>query len=214
MKLNFLEKIFIKNYVTVFVICILFWLLLFPVTIHYYQQNHEIEIVYNPSFDETSSDFIGLPGNIEKFIEQNKKNPKMNPFELSIFIYSFIMLGLSISNEKNLHKLFPFVFIIFNSVLNLYLCSAYIALLLSVDVVLKDYNMEFMFVGGLPIILLSYQFFRYLFKFFTKIEPKIVGKLELFSDPLNFLFTLLFVASGVFISFYVDLITLTVNLLK
>ena len=60
----------------------------------------------------------------------------------------------------------------------------------------NNHNRDFIFVYALPFLVVFYMFFRKVFLLLGSAEPKIVGKMELFTDPLNWIFTMFVIISG------------------
>ncbi len=148
--------------------------------------------------------FIVTPNKfVNEFLNEYFLRKATDYFLIAISIFGIIQFILILSNDS-LFKRDVFIYSGVASVIAFIFATLYY--FTTKDLFTQGYNSKneyiplYFIIGTLPSTLITYQTFRLFFlKFFSR-EPRIVGKMEVFTEPLNWLFSILVLISGILLT--------------
>lgn len=118
----------------------------------------------------------------------------------ALFVYGLAgFLIIFTFAEKIVHKYYLPIILLLYTLIHI-VANIYYNFIFKPFTTLSDsYTEYFILIKPLPIVLISYLFFRALFLTLGSEEPKFVGKMGFFTDPLNWLFTTCVMFSGLLV---------------
>lgn len=172
-----------------FLISIIFWLAVFCIT------------PYHKAFTltKTQAERIQTIDNTKVFNykeyfrfdqEYLEKIEKIQPYiEVGILIYGFLGVLIIVSLESKLRNKYYFASIVILYVGVYVIAALYYKYFYNPFIPTSGSFDGFLLIKIAPYYIVCYALLRKLFMFIMEEEPRIVGKWELFSDPINWLFT-------------------------
>lgn len=146
--------------------------------------------------------------NVQEFLK-DYETQKINYLFIAIYAYILIQFIVIVFNKK-LDNWTIYMISLLASIIGLLIAFGYF--LKTKDLYEDgfksdgDYRFIFILTSAIPIILITFQICRLIYKYMFNLNPRIVGKSEFFSEPSNYIFSIFVFISGIILTIYIDLI--------